>query len=89
MSKITRKGEDYRKESLIDSKVQLEEDGDFGQKTYEALIDVLFNYPVEVVKHYIKLGAANNAIWSTKNNAKINTDKKVENITQKLNERGN
>lgn len=79
----------YRKGSLIAEKIRLEEDSDFGEKTYGALIDVLFNYPVEVVKRYIKLGAANNAIWETKNDTKIDTDKKVENITQKLNERGN
>ena len=79
----------YKKESLIDSKIQLIEDSDFGEKTYSALFDVLQNYPLEVVKQYIKLGAANNAIWATKNNPKINTDKKVENITLKLDERKN
>lgn len=79
----------YKKESLIDSKIQLIEDSDFGEKTYSALFDILQNYPLEVVKQYIKLGAANNAIWATKNNPKINTDKKVENITLKLDERKN
>ncbi|MBS4759324.1 MAG: hypothetical protein KHX03_01335 [Clostridium sp.] len=80
---------DYKTSSLIESKIKLEEDSDFGEKTYAALLDVLQNYPIEILKHYIKLGAANNAIWSTKNNQKIDTDKKVENITLKLNERIN
>ena len=79
----------YKKESLIDSKIQLKEDSDFGEKTYAALFDVLQNYSLEVLKHYIKLGSANNAIWATKNNPKINTDKKIENITLKLDERRN
>lgn len=79
----------YKKESLIDAKIQLKEDSDFGKKTYSALFDVLLNYPLEVVKHYIKLGAANNAIWSTKNNRQIDTDKKIAEITQQLNERIN
>lgn len=79
----------YRKDSLIEEKIRLEEDSDFGEKTYASLIDVFLNYPVEVVKHYIKLGAANNAIWTTKNSTKIDTDKKIENITKKLDERGN
>lgn len=79
----------YKKESLINAKIQLKEDADFGLKTYSALFDVLLNYPLEIVKHYIKLGAANNAIWATKNNRKIDTDKKVENIILKLDERKN
>lgn len=80
---------DYKKMSLIESKIKLEEDSNFGEKTYAALFDVLQNYPIEVLKHYIKLGAANNAIWATKNDLKIDTDKKVENIILNLNERTN
>ncbi len=79
----------YKKDSLISSKMQLEEDSDFGEKTFEALFDVLKNYSIDVIKQYIKLGAANNTIWSTKNNKQIDTDKKISEITQQLNERIN
>lgn len=47
----------------------------------------LKNYSVDVVKRFIKLGAINNRIWNTKNNKLIDTDKEVENVTNKLNER--
>jgi len=57
----------YKKDSFIDAKIQLEEDSDFGEKTFLALLDVLKNYPVDVVKKFIKLGAINNQIWNTKN----------------------
>lgn len=77
----------YKKDSFIDAKIQIEEDSDFGEKTFLALLDVLKNYPVDVVKKFIKLGAINNEIWNTKNNKNINTDIEVETITQKLDER--
>lgn len=78
---------DYRKESLIDSKVQLEQDGDFGQKTYGALLNALQHYPVEIIKRYVRLGALNNQIWNTKNLQKNNTDKKIEQVANKMIER--
>ena len=76
----------YKKDSFIDAKIQLEEDSDFGEKTFLALLDVLKNYPVDVVKKFIKLGAINNEIWNTKNNNQIDTNKTVETLTQKLDE---
>ena len=78
----------YKKDSFIDAKIELEEDSDFGEKTFSALLDVLKNYPVDVVKKFIKLGAINNEIWNTKNNKKINTDIEVETLAKKLDERG-
>lgn len=79
---------DYKKESIIESKIQLKEDGDFGEKTLAALFDILQNYPVDVVKRFIKLGAINNRIWNTKNNLTVDTDKIVLQVTEKLDERG-
>ncbi|MBQ8634988.1 hypothetical protein IJ425_02410 [bacterium] len=76
----------YKKDSFIDAKIQLEEDSDFGEKTFSALLDVLKNYPVDVVNKFIKLGAINNEIWNTKNNNQIDTNKTVEILTQKLDE---
>ena len=78
----------YKKDSFIDAKIQLEEDSDFGEKTFSALLDVLKIYPVDVVKKFIKLGAINNEIWNTKNNKNINTDIEVETLAKKLDERG-
>lgn len=79
---------DYKKESIIESKIQLKEDGDFGKKTLAALFDILQNYPVDVVKRFVKLGAINNRIWNTKNNPMVDTDKIVLQVTEKLDERG-
>ena len=79
----------YKKDSPIEAKIKLEEDSHFGEKTFSALFNILKNYPVDVVKSFVKLGALNNRIWNTKNNKAIDTDKEVERVTDKLNERGN
>lgn len=78
----------YKKSSPVEAKIKLEEDSDFGEKTFAALFNVFKNYPVDVVKRFVKLGAINNRIWNTKNNKSIDTDSEVEKVTDKLNERG-
>lgn len=78
---------DYRKESLIYTKIQLEEDANFGDKSYGALLNALEHYPVEIIKRYVRLGAINNQIWNTKNLQKVNTDAVVENTANKMIER--
>ena len=78
----------YKKSSQEKKKIKLEEDSDFGEKTFAALFNVFKNYPVDVVKKFVKLGAINNRIWNTKNNKSIDTDSEVEKVTDKLNERG-
>lgn len=78
---------DYKKKVLTQSKIQLQEDGDFGIKTYSALFNILDKYPVNLIKRYIKLAALNNQIWNTKNLQKIDTDVKVENTANKMIER--
>ena len=78
----------YKKSSPVEAKIKLEEDSDFGEKTFAALFNVFKNYPVDVVKRFVKLGAINNKIWHTKNNKSIDTDREVEKVTDKLNERG-
>ncbi len=47
---------------------------------------VLEYYPLEVIKKYIKLGAANNGIWDTKSDTEINTNEYVKEITNNLTE---
>lgn len=80
---------DYKKNSVIEAKIQIEEDADFGEKTFAAFMNVLQNYSVDVIKHYIKLGAVNNAVWNTKNVNYIDTDFEVKKILNKLEERKN
>lgn len=78
----------YRKESFVESKIQLKEDSDYGEKTFKAMFNVLKNYPLDVVKRFVKLGAINNHIWRTKNNIKVDTDGVVEAVSIALDERG-
>ena len=79
----------YKKETLLDEQVRLEEDADFGNKTYAMLQSALEYYPLEVIKKYIKLGAANNGIWETKQDESFDTDEYVEDITNNLTEEEN
>lgn len=76
----------YKKDSLIEEKIQLKEDGDFGEKTFASLFNILKHYPMETVKQYVKLGALNNTIWNTKNLTKIDTDVKIEQVANKITE---
>ena len=46
-------------------------------------------YPLEVIKKYIKLGAANNGIWETKQDESFDTDEYVEEVNNTLSERRN
>ena len=73
-----------KKESIIASKRQLKEDGDFGEKTLACFLDVCKNYSPRVIKKYIRLGAIANAVFETKNNKRINTDKLVCSICEDL-----
>lgn len=76
----------YQKESLVKEKIKLEEDSDFGEKTFGALFNTLKHYPLETVKQYVKLAALNNAIWDTKNLKNVDTDEKVEQTANKITE---
>ena len=61
----------------------------FGDKTYAMLQSALEYYPIEVIKKYIKLGAANNGIWKTKQDESFDTDEYVEEVNNTLSEREN
>jgi len=73
-----------KKESVIASKRQLKEDGDFGEKTLACFCDACKNYSPRVIKKYIRLGAIANVVFNTKNNSRINTDKLVCTICENL-----
>lgn len=74
----------YNKKSLIESKQPVEEDGILGNQTYSCLSNICRNYSPMIIKKYITRGAVNNAIFETKNDKRINTDKKVINICNEL-----
>ena len=75
-----------RRNSPINAKNILKDDGDYGQKTYACLCDVCKNYSLESIKKYIELGAKNNIIFNTKNDSKIDTKKLINKVIQNLNE---
>ena len=79
----------YKKETVLEEQIRLEEDADFGDKTFAMFQSVLEYYPLEVIKKYIKLGAANNGIWETKQDESFDTDEYVEEVNNTLSERGN
>ena len=79
----------YKKETVLEEQIRLEEDADFGEKTYAMLQSALEYYPLEVIKKYIKLGAANNGIWETKQDESFDTDEYVEEVNNTLSERRN
>lgn len=74
----------YNKKSLIEAKRPIEEDGILGNQTYSCLENVCKYYPPIVLRKYIKRGAVNNAVFDTKNDNRIDTDKKVLNICKNL-----
>jgi hypothetical protein len=74
----------YNKKSLIEAKRPIEEDGILGNQTYSCLENVCKYYSPIVLRKYIKRGAVNNAVFDTKNDRRIDTDKKVLNICNNL-----
>lgn len=74
----------YNKKSLIKFKQPVEEDGILGSQTYSCLSNICKNYSPMIIKKYITRGALNNVIFNTKNDKRINTDKKVINICNEL-----
>ena len=76
----------YKKETALEEQVRLEEDADFGEKTYAMLQSALEYYPLEVIKKYIQMGASNNAVWETKDDTEIDTNEYVDEVAENLTE---
>lgn len=74
----------YNKKSPIEAKRPIDEDGVLGNQTYSCLENACKYYPPIVLRKYIKRGAVNNAVFDTKNDCRIDTDKKVLNICKNL-----
>ncbi len=73
-----------KKDSPVEEKQPLKEDGDLGEKTYGSLIFVFKNYTPRLINKFIRRAAINNAIFDTKNNNNVNTEKKVDKIYENL-----
>lgn len=65
--------------------IQLDEDGDFGVKTYNCLLSLCKYASLELIFKNIKKAAITNAIFDTKNDNRVNTEKIVDNINNDLN----
>jgi hypothetical protein len=76
----------YKKETVLEEQIRLEEDADFGEKTFAMFQSVLVYYPLEVIKEYIKMGASNNAVWETKDDRQIDTNEFVDEVAENLTE---
>ena len=79
----------YKKETVLEEQIRLEEDSDFGEKTFAMLQSALEYYPLEVIKNYIQMGASNNAIWETKDDSEIDTNEFVDEVAENLTEEEN
>ena len=79
----------YKKETVLEEQIRLEEDADFGEKTYAMLQSALEYYPLEVIKNYIQIGASNNAVWETKDDTEIDTNEYVNEVAENLTEEEN
>lgn len=73
-----------RKNSSIEEFHQLKEDGDFGTKTYACIANLCKYFPPRIICRSIKKAAITNAIFNTKNNKRIDTEKKLEQINLDL-----
>ena len=76
----------YKKETVLEEQTRLEEDADWGDKTFKMLQSALEYYPLEVIKEYIKMGASNNAVWETKDDNQIDTNEFVDEVAENLTE---
>lgn len=73
-----------RKESTIEAFHQLKEDGDFGTKTYACIANLCKYFPPRIICKSIKKAAITNAIFNTKNDKRINTQRKLEQINNDM-----
>lgn len=76
-----------RKDSIIETKNVLKEDGIYGEKTKASLYEACKNYNSRVIKKYILKAILNNVIFNTKNESNIDTQKLLDEIKQILEEK--
>ncbi|CCY63115.1 unknown [Clostridium sp. CAG:967] len=73
-----------RKNSSIEEFHQLKEDGDFGNKTYSCIANLCKYFSPRIICRNIKKAAITNAIFNTKNNKRIDTENKLEQINRDM-----
>ncbi len=76
-----------RKNSIIEAKNALKEDGIYREKTKASLYEACKNYNSRVIKKYILKGVLNNIIFNTKNDSKIDTEKLLNDTKLSLEEK--
>lgn len=74
----------YNKKSPIEAKRPIDEDGILGNQTYTCLSNVCKNYTPRIIQKYVRRGAVNNVVFDTKNDKRVDTDKKAINICNNL-----
>ena len=72
------------KDSLVEERRPLKETGILDEKTYAAFAYMCKNYSVRLINKFIRRAAINNAIFDTKNDIGINTEKNVNKIYKNL-----
>ena len=75
-----------RKNSPIEAKNILIEDGIYGTKTKAAFKNACNNYSSRIIKKYFLKGIINNIIFDTKNNYNINSEDLLYKTTKDLKE---
>jgi hypothetical protein len=70
--------------SVIEEKEPLEEDGDFGEKTFAALAFACEHYSLETIFRYLQDGAFTNAVFDTKSDKAVDTEQLAEEICDHL-----
>lgn len=68
------------KDSFVIERRPIKEDGLLGEKTFAAFGYICKNYTARLINKFIRRAAINNAIFDTKNDDRINTEKKVNKI---------
>ncbi len=76
-----------RRNSIIEAKNLLKEDGIYGNKTRASLYETCKNYNSRVIKKYILKGLLSNIIFNTKNEQNIDTQKLLLNTKLSLERR--
>ncbi len=73
-----------KKDSLIEEKQPLKEDGNLGEKTYACISYICKHYSARLINKFIRRAAINNIIFDTKNDKRTKTEKKVKIIFENL-----
>ena len=74
-------GLNFLHKDLVES---LNEDGNFGEKTFKAFYEILKHYDISIIKNAIRKGALSNTLIDTSSDKNINTQALVNQIQNNL-----